>query len=502
MKLHKQASLLIIATALVLGIVTDTLVRQDIFGLNFVVWSAIWMLLAVAAAYYKKRPLLGLAPYVVLGSVNSVLVYVRAEPIVQFWSVMISLVCLALIFLRVLIDNFSEIGILSRTLEFITGSFVSVFSVLNRMIESFSSGREHAEVNKKVSIGVLIAIPLVLIFLALFASSDQVLRSNLSWIGDAFNSFADWLSKFDIARGVSVTFWSVVAFSGLAVLIRKGYISRLSTIHLPAKLEVKDANIVIGSVSAVFALFILIQLRYLFSGGSLPDGITYASYARRGYGELLLATLLACTVVYLVNSTTKVVTKLSKILTFALLGLNALVVLSAWKRLSLYESAYGWTMTRFVARMGLVCILIGIVSLIAWRLHKLNKTGVFVVNWYSLALVLTVSALLNPIGLITKRNIVDRDKREVALDTNHIIHQSEDSYPAICAYAPRLKASHLDEFAALADRKETLTTFDGKTFVTSERRNENAVEPSNVGLAAHYTQSKHYLDTYKYCLQK
>ena len=48
----------------------------------------------------------------------------------------------------------------------------------------------------------------------------------------------------------------------------------------------------------MFAVFVFVQLRFLFGGATLPDGITYADYARSGYGQLLLLAVLASGVVY------------------------------------------------------------------------------------------------------------------------------------------------------------------------------------------------------------
>jgi hypothetical protein len=359
---------------------------------------------------------------------------------------------------------------------------------------------------RRLNVGILIAIPLVVIFIALFSSSDAVFRNNFSWLSRWLSSLGDAFSNLirdlNIGRGVMILFWSVLSFAGLALLVRTNYISRLSTYRLPSKMRPKDVTIVLGSVVAVFALFIAIQLRYLFTSGSLPDGLTYADYARRGYGELLVATLLASMVIYLLGALKNKKTRSTEVLSYILIALNLLVVLSAWKRLSLYESAYGWTMTRFVARMGLVCILVGLCSLAIWLLGKCSTKQLYSSNWYALASVLTIAAVINPIGLITTKNIVERDEREVALDTNHIIRQSADSYPAICEHAVLLKAAHLKEYEYLADRKEIFTNYEGQEIVTTERPNENAPDETNRGLAAHYTKSRQYIDKYKYCLQK
>lgn len=507
MKLHRRDSFFLLLAALVLGATTDVLARQQIIGLNFVIWSGLWLLLLLSASYHKKKLNARSIVYSAFIIMNAALVYIRSEPVVQVWSVLTTLVFLAIFSLYILLDNHSETSLFNRVLELISGGLTSFLTLLAAMTRSFVGKTTKSDAPKRpLSAGILIAIPLVVIFIALFSSSDAVFRNNFSWLGRWATSFGDALSNLlrdlNVGRGIVILFWSVLSLAGLALLVRTNYISRLSIYRLPAKMQPKDVAIVLGSVVAVFALFIVIQLRYLFTSGMLPNGLTYADYARRGYGELLLATLLASMVIYLLGALKNKKTRSTEILSYTLLGLNLLVVLSAWKRLSLYESAYGWTMTRFVARMGLVSILVGICSLGVWLLGKFNTKQLYSFNWYALAIVLTIAAVINPIGIITTKNIVDRDKREVALDTNHIIRQSADSYPAICAHAALLKATHLKEYEYLADRKEVFTTYEGQEIVTSERPNENAPDETSQGLSAHYTKSRQYIDKYKYCLQK
>ena len=46
------------------------------------------------------------------------------------------------------------------------------------------------------------------------------------------------------------------------------------------------------SVLAVYTIFIVIQFKYLFSGGVLPNGLNYSEYARRGFFELVVLSVL------------------------------------------------------------------------------------------------------------------------------------------------------------------------------------------------------------------
>lgn len=500
MNLRRQGALALICISLILGAITDTLVRQEIFGLNFVLWSLVWLSIGLAIAIYKKKASLQILVYALFIVVNCVLVYVRSEPLVMFWSVGQVLVFMTLMYARLLIDNFSELSLLNRLFEFIAGTVTTSVHSISHTVSVLSKSKG-SRTPLKLSNGVIVAVPLAMLFIALFSSSDKIFGNGFAWLGDWLSSFARVFDNFNLGKFVSIVFWSVLSFTGVALALRSKYVSHLQSVRVGKALNIKDSQIITGSVSVVFGLFIAVQVKYLFTGGSLPAGFTYADYARRGYGELLFATMLASAVVFIVRSSTKSVSKLSSTLDMVLLSLNAVVVLTAWKRLSLYESAYGWTMARFVARMGLVCILLGIVSLSVWILGKLSTRQLFTANWYALAIVLTVAAIANPVGLITARNINERDSREVALDTDYIISQSADSLPAICKYARNLEANHPEEFVILKDRKQVFYTNDGQEISTSYLPSVQDVIQHNRGLSAHNTKSKSYINKYTYCLQ-
>lgn len=500
MKSQQTKLLLLLGASATIGIVTDILVRQSIFGLNFLLWTSMWVGILSASQLRKGKLSYQMCIYAALALLNGVMVYVRAELVVQIWSVLSAITFIALMFGSTYIVNFFELPLLKRFLEYVVGSIMSIIRVIGGLAKSPKSETVAISTKPSFTVGMLIAVVLSLIFIGLFASSDQVFRQNFDWLGDALSSIGDWFNNFNIHVGriVTIGFWIVVAFAWLAMAISRNRVSNTDEIKLTKFLSQKDAQVIIGAVCVIFALFVVVQLRFLFGGADLPEGISYADYARSGYGQLLLATVIASGVVYLTRNTTKAVGNPNRLLPALLLGLNAVVVLSAWKRLSLYESAYGWTMTRFVARMGLVCIMIGIIILAIWVAGKLSNRQVFTASWYTLALVLLASAAVNPIGLITERNIVDLPSREVALDVAHLLRQSPDSYASLCFNAPKLAQNYPRELKDLTEG--FIGRSDGEYAVVFNPI--DYPDQLNAGLSAHYTRSETFAHKYYDCLKK
>ena len=318
--------------------------------------------------------------------------------------------------------------------------------------------------------------------MGLFASADQVFSRSFSWVGDTLTSLGDLLEGYNIGRVLTIGFWTVMSMTALFVLLQQ-LPSKVKSSVLKPTLSRRDADTMLWTLSIIFAIFVILQLRYLFKGGALPDGLTYASYAHRGYGQLLVATLLASVVIkYVVTTLKTVATKHTKMVATALVVLNSIVILSAWKRLSLYEATYGWTMTRFVARLGLVCILLGSIALVAWLWGKLNSRQLYASAWYIVVGVLMTAAVLNPEGIIANKNISERTNRTVTLDTYYLANLSPDAWPAICATAPDLIDTNQREYQGLISD-------------LYQRKPGH-----NQGLSRHYTSTQRYSQNYADCL--
>jgi hypothetical protein len=143
-----------------------------------------------------------------------------------------------------------------------------------------------------------------------------------------------------------------------------------------------EATTIVMVVDVLFATFVGLQLAYLFGGlDTLAlTGLTYAEYARRGFFDLVIVAVLAGTLVVTLDLAVRRRTRLHLACSLILLGLTAVVLVSAFLRLRLYQDAYGWTELRFVVitAIGWLAVALGIAgALLAtrrtrWILHALG----------------------------------------------------------------------------------------------------------------------------------
>ncbi len=165
-----------------------------------------------------------------------------------------------------------------------------------------------------------------------------------------------------------------------------------------------ESSILLGSINALFLVFIALQFTYLFGGNHTvsSQGFTYAEYAHRGFFELVAVALLSFLIIWQTDAKTKTAGKRRslqfKMLTGALIGQVVIIMVSAFKRLLIYETAYGYTILRvytqvFIIMLGIMFLLF-LIKILAHRSEA----------WFSLRAFAIAIAFL--IGL----NVINTDQ--------------------------------------------------------------------------------------------
>ncbi|MEU5979072.1 DUF4173 domain-containing protein [Streptomyces sp. NPDC047315] len=201
----------------------------------------------------------------------------------------------------------------------------------------------------------------------------------------------------------------------------------------------------------LFAAFNAVQLAVLFGGYDkvlAETGLTHAQYARQGFWQLVLATLLTLGVIALALRWAPRADDRDRLLVRSVLGalclLTLVVVASALRRMDLYVDAYGLTQLRLtVAAMelwlGLVIVLITAAGVYgaAWLPRTVAASAVAGVLAFGLA---------SPDALVAERN-ADRYQRTGKLDVEYLQGLSADAVPALDRLAEPLRSCALEGIA-------------------------------------------------------
>ncbi len=298
-------------------------------------------------------------------------------------------------------------------------------------IKKITKGREEI---KYIVYGVLIAFPFLLVVVPLLISSDLIVL-------DMFTRFVEDIS---ISGGLIFRYIFVLALSSF---IYGHFVAEKIKNHLNTPLADSTSigkepspptksHLVITTfliiINGVYAFYVYIQLRYLFiQAGSLPEGISYAEYAREGFFELLtvaILNILAIIGLELLNAEKR---KLQRALEEITLICTFVMSISAFYRMSLYENIYGFTVLRLLVYMFLI-FLMGFILLVSIYLITYNPKVMLLIIAYSIVFYIG-SAYYNVEGHIAEKNI-ERDGESDDFDFDYLLSLSPDAYPVIEKY--------------------------------------------------------------------
>jgi Domain of unknown function (DUF4173) len=331
--------------------------------------------------------------------------------------------------------------------------------------------------------GLVIAVPIVAVFAALFASADLL-----------FDQLMSRLFTWDVDLGLlpvrlAIAFIVAWGIAGLLAIAAGSLTSSLpaerpvpiaqslgaaaaglpSTDRAPSfepiRLGSIEAATVLLAVDALFALFVIVQLTYLFGGQESLSvtGLPYAEYARSGFFQLVFVAFLAGGLLAVVHALADRRTTVLVGAGVALAGLTGAVLVSALIRLRIYQEAYGWTELRFYVLAAIVWLAMGIgitiVLLVrnrmAWLLHGLAAAGIAV---------LLVVNVVGPSRVIAEQNVarvldptlVPRDGKP-GLDLRYATDLGDDAIPALVRALPVLVGNQRAELLDwLQDRQKAL----------------------------------------------
>ncbi|MFF1698447.1 DUF4153 domain-containing protein [Streptomyces sp. NPDC058257] len=323
------------------------------------------------------------------------------------------------------------------------GLFEAVLSGLGwgwRGARSRASGSRSGPVLRAVAVTAV----LLLVFGALFAGADA--------------AFAGLLGDLMPDASVSEGPWRVLLFAA-------GVVGALAAAHTAAA-PVRWDRLFVGPgrergrmewalplivLNLLFAAFNVVQLAVLFGGYDAvleKTGLSYAQYARQGFWQLLLATLLTLVVIVLALRWAPRDGSRDRVLVRAVLGtlcaLTLVVVASAVRRMDMYVDAYG--LTRLRVSVVAVELWLGLIVVL------IMAAGVWGARWLPRAVAASAAAgvlafgILSPDGLIAERN-VQRYEDTGKFDLEYARGLSADAAPAVDGLPEPLRSCALEGIA-------------------------------------------------------
>jgi len=191
-----------------------------------------------------------------------------------------------------------------------------------------------------ILLGLLIAAPMAAAVLALLSSADAV--------------FSSLWGRIAVWEGLGNALGRLGGFLLAAVLFYGGLCAQTDRPESTEQKDARQADTLVAVtftavLAAIYAVFCAVQLVMLFrtDGSGLPEGYTYAQYAREGFFQLLLVGAINVLLVIVSQRRFRTSRALRFLLTFISVCTWGMLLSSA-RRMLLYVQVYGFTFLRLL----------------------------------------------------------------------------------------------------------------------------------------------------------
>ncbi len=224
-----------------------------------------------------------------------------------------------------------------------------------------------------VFVGLLIALPLTIVVAALLISSDALFEN---FVDGIFNRLPDF--SFDI---VGDMIWGIpvaLFLCGMLFSAQKKLGARSEEAPSCRFLPIPVVITAVTPICLFYLTYLIIQLRYVFAalGGSLPEGVSYSDFARRGFFELCTVAAINLVVIMLMQAlcVRRENDKRPAVLvtyTVMISAFTLLLITAAVSKMFIYIGEYGMTPLRVYTTWFMVLLAVFFVIITLWQFVKL-----------------------------------------------------------------------------------------------------------------------------------
>jgi hypothetical protein len=286
--------------------------------------------------------------------------------------------------------------------------------------------------------GGLLAMPLLFVFTLLLASADLIFANQIVNLFSAIN-ISRIFSLFFQGLFILAISWAMTGGLALALDGKDNAAAldhRFTRLRRFRFLGFTESTTLLSLVNLLFLSFVIVQFRYLFGGESNVNqsGYSYAEYARRGFFELLVVAALSLGVVLgleaLTRRESKQQIKSFNFLSSFMIVMVVIMLASAFRRMRLYEGAFGYTELRLYVYVFMIWLGVFFLWFLAglWRRPDRFALGAIIAV---MGFLVTLN-LLNPDAFIVRQNVA-RYWAGGDLDVPYLASLSADAVPVLVA---------------------------------------------------------------------
>lgn len=415
----------LILLALIVAVLCDRLFLDFLFKADMAYFTAIFeicfIVIFCVLNYEKiyKKPYLWVVAVLLLTlcAWNIIFDYTSNYGILTLFVIPASF----MMFTQLATENLDLKNITGIIISWLLGWLFKPFASIIRCVQVvagtlFPKNAANKSILVKIIVAVAITVPLIVVLIFLLSGADKVFGYYVSKI------FASFKIQDFIFHGILIAAGFLMFYSFLWQG-KHGKSDNAKNSDIEEKKQYKADNlvlyIILGSVLILYILFCAVQFAYLFASAGLPDGISYAEYAREGFAQIVVISginllIFGCMLkfgkIYKQEEQKKDIAL--NVMLYILVAVTGIMLVSGFTRLGLYINFYGMTFLRllsawFIIYLALVLILC-VARLIREKLPLIACCAVLLLAAYN------ILGYINPDAFIVQYNLSRYNEFEYA----------------------------------------------------------------------------------------
>lgn len=425
----KRTYHILLFLGLAIGILFDILFYKETSGISYPIFIVSLLLVFFISMQISKVPVNNRAwilavPILALSATSGIYSNIVLRNL-NFLLVPILMIALSALAANINKAHWSDFRFIADMVKRVFTPFGSIhkpFTTFFGMI-SLDTGDKRKTVASKILIGVIISVPLLAIIIWLLSSADIVFKNLFTDI-----PFRTMIKHIFIVLPISIYIFSFIfsIFRAKESNEKKMY----SKIGWKLFIDPTVLLTILSLLNIVYIIFAVIQFAYLFGGDTfmLPSSFSYAEYARRGFFELLVVTVINFAILFFsitfVKKESRKANTVIKSFLSALVVFTFILLISAFYRMVLYEMAYGYTYFRiFVQAFMILLFLLFIINLAYIWYSKIPIISAYILC----SLILFVILNFANVDVIIAKNNINRYFNTGEIDVYYLEGLSYDA---------------------------------------------------------------------------
>lgn len=324
--------------------------RAYAVGLNVTVFTLVW--LACTWIVLDNMKVLDRKKFFV-GAVQAVLLAFSAAWTMHGFIQAVSRLGIVIVMGKLVLDCFGDNrgqqfgGYIRDYMTMICAGIVRIAAPVSDLISLIRSGRKGRGRAGYIFVGLIISIPLAAIALSLLLSADSVFRSMFTWrLG---------LDESVVIAVSAVWGFLWVFFAFYCILTGQAERGEEKEKKQARQFDSTVAVTFMGILGVIYLVFCAVQVVFLFGRHALPEGQTYAGYAREGFFQLMFVSAMNVLLIMLCSWKFRQSRVLNTVLT-VISGCTYIMIASSACRMMMYVQAYGMSFLRILVLWFLIVL--------------------------------------------------------------------------------------------------------------------------------------------------